>query len=167
MREKGFTLVELMVSMSIMLIISGVVASTYMITQKLWKGGFTQISFQSTGRFALDKIASNLRPAIAASHLDNGDRIRFTLDPNRTYNDASDDITCEYYVSGTDIIYDPDINISGNELTILRNVYKESNLQFFLVSGNFAVITFKVYKNEALYGAHWSSMTTSVDMRSI
>ena len=167
MREKGFTLVELMVTMGIMLVIFGVIASTYLITQRLWRGGFTQITFQSTGRAALEKIARNLRSATGATVLNNGDKIRFVTDPNRTYNSAADDITCEYYVSGTNIIYDPNVNILGNESTILRNVYKESNIQFFQVSKKLAVVTFKVYKNDVLYGAHWSSMTTSVDMRSI
>ena len=62
----GFTLPELMVSASIMLIILGAVASTYLISQRLWRSGFTQITFQSTGRIALDKIAKNLLSATGA-----------------------------------------------------------------------------------------------------
>ena len=167
MKEKGFTLIELMVSMSIMLIIFGVVTSTYLITQRLWRGGFTQIAFQSTGRVALDKITRNLRPATAATIVDNGDKIRFVTDPNRTYSNASDDITCEYYISGTNIMYDPNTVISGDEAVLLRNVSKESAIPFFQVSGNLAVITFKVYKNDAIYGTYWSSLTTSINMRNI
>lgn len=165
MKEKGFTLVELMVAAGIMLIVFGIVASTYMISQRLWRSGFTQIAFQSTGRIALDKISKNLRSATGGSIFNNGDRIRFVTDPNRTYGNASDDITCEYYISGTNIIYDPDISSAGNETTLLRNVSRESNIPFFQVSSNLAVITFKVYKNDIFYGAHWASMTTSVKMR--
>jgi len=165
MKEKGFTLTELMVAAGIMLIILGVVASAQLISQRLWKAGFTQITFQSTGRIALDKITKNLRSATGATIFDNGDRIRFVTDPNRTYGSASDDVTCEYYISGTNIMYDPNIAVSGNEITLLRNVSKESNISFFQISGNLAVITFKVYRNDALYGAHWSCMTTSVSMR--
>jgi len=167
MKEKGFTLIELMVSMSIMLIIFGVVTSTYLITQRLWRGGFTQIALQSTGRVALDKITRNLRPATAATIVDNGDKIRFVTDPNRTYSNASDDITCEYYISGTNIMYDPNTVISSDEVVLLRNVSKESAIPFFQVSGNLAVITFKVYKNDAVYGTYWSSLTTSINMRNI
>ena len=167
MREKGFTLVELMVTMGIMLVIFGVIASTYLITQRLWRGGFTQITFQSTGRAALEKIARNLRSATGATVLNNGDKIRFVTDPNRTYSSAADDITCEYYISGTDIMYDPNIAVSSNEVTLLRNVTKESTTPFFQISGNLAIITFRVYKNDALYGIHWLSMTTSVEMRNI
>lgn len=165
MKKNGFTLVELMVATSIMLVVFGVVTSTYLITQKLWKGGFTQISFQSTGRVALANIAMNLRSATAAAILDSGDKIRFVIDPNRTYNNAADDITCEYYVSGTNIMYDPNTAISGNESVLLRNVSKESATPFFQASNSLAVITFKVYKDDASYGTHWSSMTTSINMR--
>lgn len=165
MKEKGFTLPELMVSASIMLIILGVVASTYLISQRLWRSGFTQITFQSTGRIALDKIAKNLLSATGATIFDNGDRVRFVTDPNRTYSNVSDDVTCEYYISGTNIMYDPNTAVSGDEITILRNVSRESSIPFFQLSGNLAVIAFKVYKNDALYGVHWSSMTTSISMR--
>jgi len=167
MKEKGFSLVELMVATAIMLVIFGVIASTYLISQRLWRGGFTQITFQSTGRAALEKMARNLRSAIGAAVLDSGNKIRFVTDPNRTYSNASDDITCEYYISGTNIMYDPNTAVSGNEVTLLRNVTKESTTPFFQTSGNLAVITFKVYKNDALYGVHWLSMTTSVEMRNI
>lgn len=167
MKNKGISLVELMVATAIMLVIFGVVASTYLITQRLWRGGFTQIAMQSTGRVALDKITKNLRPATAAAILDNGDKIRFVTDPNRTYSNASDDITCEYYISGTNIMYDPNTAISGNEAVLLRNVSKESAIPFFQVSGNLAVITFKVYKNDAVYGTYWSNLTTSINMRNI
>ena len=156
-----------MVTMGIMLVIFGVIASTYLITQRLWRGGFTQITFQSTGRAVLEKIARNLRSATGATVLNNGDKIRFVTDPNRTYNSAADDITCEYYISGTDIMYDPNIAVSSNEVTLLRNVTKESTTPFFQISGNLAIITFRVYKNDALYGIHWLSMTTSVEMRNI
>jgi len=165
MKEKGFTLVELMVAVSIMLVVFGATASTYLVTQKLWKGGFTQITFQSTGRAALEKITHNLRSATGAIILDNGNKIRFTTDPNRTYNNALDDITCEYYISNTNIIYDPNTGVSGDEKVLLGNAYKESNIPFFQIAGNFTVITFKVYKSDALYGTHWLSMTTSVNMR--
>jgi len=133
----------------------------------LWKGGFSQITFQSTGRIALDRISKNLRSATGAVILNSGDKIRFITDPNRTYNNASDDITCEYYISGTNIMYDPNVSVAGNEITLLRNVQKESNIPFFQLSGNLAVVTFKVYRSDALYGAHWASMSTSVNMRNI
>lgn len=167
MKNKGFTLVELMVTAGIALSVFGIVTSTYLISQRMWRKGFTQITFQSAGRIALEKISQNLRSAINVSILDNGDRIRFVTDPNRTYSDASDDITKEYYVSGTDIIYNPDNSVSGEEVVLLRNVSKEPGIPFFQASDNFSVVTFKVYKSDAFYGNSWSSFTTSVHIRNI
>ena len=167
MKNKGFTLIELMVAFGIMLIVSGIVVSTYLISQRLWKGGFTQVTFQSTGRIALDKIVKNLRSATGATILNSGDKIRFVTDPNRTYNNITDDVTCEYYISGTDIMYDPNTAVPGNEVTFLRNVSKEGVIPFFQITGDLVVITFKVYRSDALYGVHWASMTTSVKMRNI
>jgi len=165
MKNKGFTLVELITAMGIMLFVLSVVLSTYMITQKLWRAGFSQITFQSTGRIALDKISKAIRSATGAVILNNGDRVRFVIDPNRTPGDAADDLTCEYYISGTNIMYDPNTAVSGNEVAILRNVIKESTIPFFQISGSLVVITFKVYAADAFYGTHWASMTTSVSMR--
>jgi len=154
-----------MVAAGIMLIVFGIAVSAYSITHGIWKSGFTQVTFQSAGRTALEKIARNLRSATQGTVLDSGGRIRFVTDPNRTYSDASDDITSEYYISDTDIMYDPNTGISGDEITLLRNVSKESNIPFFQITGNLIVVTFKVYKNDALYGIHWLSMTTSISMR--
>jgi len=46
MKSKGFTLIELMIAMGILLIVFSVVFSTYLTAHRLWRGGFTQIAFQ-------------------------------------------------------------------------------------------------------------------------
>lgn len=168
MRNRGFTLVELMAAMGISLMVFATIFTTYLISQRLWRGGFSQITFQATGRIALDKMTKNLRPAIAPPKImDDGNKVRFTLDPNRTPENATDDVTCEYYISGTNIMYDPNIGIGGNETTLLRNVYQESTIPFFQFSGNLIIITFKVYNSDAVYGGHWAGMTTSICMRNL
>jgi hypothetical protein len=165
MKNKGISLVELMIGMGIAVIVFSVVFTTYLTTHRLWRGGFTQVAFQSRGRVVLEKISENLRSSTGATILNNGDTIRFVTDPNRTPETIADDITCEYYISGTNIIYDPNILVLGNEATVLRNVYKESTIPFFQASGNLIVITFKLYNSDTVYGTHWASMTTSVKMR--
>lgn len=165
MKNRGFTVIELMIALGISLVVFSIVFSTYLTTHRLWRGGFTQIAFQARGRVVLAKIARDLRSATGATILNNGDRVRFVTDPNRTPGTSSDDVTSEYYISGTDIIYDPDISVSGDQKTLLGNLYKELSIPFFQTSGGLVVITFKLYNSDALYGTHWSSMSTSVKMR--
>ncbi len=154
-----------MISAALLLVVFSLVFTVYLTVQKLWRGGFTQITFQSRGRIVLSGISRNLRSSTGATILNNGDRIRFITDPARTPQTAGDDITGEYYVSGTDIVYDPDITVSGDESVLLRNVYNESAIPFFQISGNLVVVTFRLYSSDAVYGTYWSSMTTSVKMR--
>lgn len=167
MKRKGFSLAELVVAMGIMVMVFAIVSTTYILTQKLWKGGFTQIAFQSRGRIALENMAYAFRSSTDATIFSSGGRIRFVTDPNHTVETVSDDITSEYYISGTNIIYDPDVSVSNDEVTFLSNVYIEPGIPLFQLSDCMIVITFKLYNNDAVYGAHWSSMSTSVKMRNL
>lgn len=167
MNRRGFSLVELIVAAGIMSMVLAVIFTTYTITQRLWRGGFTQIAFQARGRIVLARISENLRSSTGATILNNGDRIRFVTDPNRTPGTTSDDVTGEYYISGTDIMYDPDISVTGGETSMLRNVSKESVIPYFQISGGLVVITFRLYNSDAIYGTHWSGMTTSIKMRNV
>jgi hypothetical protein len=151
-----------MVAAGIMLIVFGVAASSYIIFQRLWKGGFTQITSQSAGRVALEKISRDMRSAKEKpAQINGGDGIEFT-----TFNG----IRHRYYVTGTDLVYDPDTAVANNETVLLRNVARESTTPFFQVSGSpakgkLATITFKVYRNDAAYGQSWSTMKTAVTIR--
>ncbi|MBU1062234.1 MAG: prepilin-type N-terminal cleavage/methylation domain-containing protein [Candidatus Omnitrophica bacterium] len=167
MRNKGFTLVELIIALGIIIIVFGLVFTTYLTTNRLWRGGFTQTTFQSRGRIALSDISRNIRSSTGATILDNGDRVRFVTDPNRTVGTTSDDVTGLYYLSGTDIIFDPDISVSDDEVSLLRKVYKEPSIPLFQKTGDVVVITFKLYNSDAIYGTHWSSMSTSIKIRNI
>ncbi len=165
MNRKGFTLTELIVAIGILTMILSAIFTTYTTAHKLWRGGLTQITFQARGRITLARISENIRSSTGAAILNNGNRIRFVIDPNRTPGTTSDDVTCEYYISGIDIMYDPDISVAGNETSILCNVSKESSIPYFQNSGDLVVITFKLYNSDAIYGVHWSGMTTSIKMR--
>lgn len=170
MKNKGFTIIELAVAIGIVIIVFTIVFTTYVTGHRLWRGGFTQLTFQSSGRIVLGKISGNLRLATEATILDSGDRIRFVTDPNRTPQASADDVTSEYYVSGTDMIYDPDISTAGDEVILLRYVYKvqeASAIPFFQNSGSLIVITFRVYSSDAVHGTYWSNMSTSVKMRNV
>ncbi|MDP8230382.1 MAG: hypothetical protein P9L93_04675 [Candidatus Gorgyraea atricola] len=165
--KKGLSLVEITVAMGIMMAVFALIFTIYMTAHKLWRGGFTQIAFQSRGRIMLSRIADNLRSATGATIFDSGDRVRFVTDPNRTPETLADDVSSEYYVSGNDIIYDPDISIAGDETSVLQYVSMESAIPFFQISGDLVVITFRLFNTDAIYGTHWSGMSTSIKMRNV
>lgn len=165
MKNKGFTIIELLVALGVAIIVFGILTVAYLTTQRIWKRSFSQITVQSQARTALNKMARAIRPAIDASIMDNGSRIRLVTDPNRTIAVTTDDITCDYYISGTAIMYDPDISISGNEVLLLRNVYREGTVPYFQLSGSLAVITFKVSVSDALYGSALAHITGSTKIR--
>ncbi len=165
MKNRGFTLVEILVAVAIFLMAWASVTWAYVLSQRLVRGGSLSIAMQSSARIATDKIVRNLHSALSASTYDNGNRIRFVIDPNRTPENTSDDITCEYRLSGTDLIYDPNLIVLNDEGIIARKVYKESNLTVFQVTGNLVIITFRIYEDTPVYGYHGTNITTSVKLR--
>lgn len=167
MRNKGFTLVEVLVAVAIFLMAWASVTWAYVLSQRLVRGGSLSIAMQSNARIAMDKITKNLHTALSASVFDNGNRIRFVIDPNRTPENSLDDITCEYRLSGTDLIYDPNVSVANDESTIARKVYKESNFTVFGVTGNLVTITFRIYEDTPVYGYHGTNITTSVKLRNV
>ncbi|MBC8474099.1 MAG: type II secretion system protein, partial [Candidatus Omnitrophica bacterium] len=84
MKDKGFTLVETLVALAILMVVFTALAISSVTAQRLWRGGFTQIAFQSRGRVVLEQMTIYIRSSTGATVLNNGDRIRFVTDPNRT-----------------------------------------------------------------------------------
>lgn len=167
MGHRGFTLVEILVAVAIFLMAWTSITWAYVLTQRLVRGGSMSVAIQSNARIAMDKITKNLRTALSASIYDNGNRIRFVVDPNRTPEISSDDITQEYRLSGTDLIYDPDISVSNDETLIGRKVYKEMGFLVFQLDGNLITVTFRIYENTPIFGYHGTNITTSIKLRNI
>jgi len=164
--QKGFTLVELMVAIPLVLMVFVTVFGTYITMQKLFPGGMAQVALQSYGRSCLGRISNTIRTATDASVNSGGDTLTITLDPSRTYNDPSDDISAQYIVSGTDIIYDPDTSVSNDDMVILENVQAETGVPYFQESQDLIVVTFKATKTDVLLGTQNCSLSTTIKVRS-
>ena len=165
--NRGLSLVELVISMGIMLVIFSIVFTSYVTGERLNKGGFRQIALQSRGRIQLEKISRSLRSAIQSTILEGGDRIRFIIDPNRTPVTTVDDITCEYYLSGAQLMYDPDVSTAGDEVVLLEDVFQEPGEPIFGISDGLIEVTFRLNNDDAIYGTSWSSIGTSITMRNV
>jgi prepilin-type N-terminal cleavage/methylation domain-containing protein len=164
--NKGFSLVEMLVALPLILVVFAVIWGTYITTQKLFPGGITQVALQSYGRSALGRIAGNIRLSTGAVVNVAGDTLTVTLDPNLTYNNPGDDVTAQYTLVGTDIIYDPDIFVNNNEVVLLQNAAVVTGVPVFQKNQDLIVITFKVIRTNIFLGTQSCSLSTSVKMRS-
>ncbi|VAX37710.1 hypothetical protein MNBD_UNCLBAC01-164 [hydrothermal vent metagenome] len=163
--KNGMTLVEIMVALPIFLVLLGGVVGVYFTMGRLFPGGVTQVSLQSYGRSGLDRIANDIRSAVSADI--SGNTLSLTLDPNNTYNNSADDISVAYTVSGTDMSYDSDTSISGNETIFLQNVQQEAGISYFQQTENLIVVTFKVARTNVTLGTQSAVMTTTAKMRNV
>ncbi len=164
-KSKGFTLVEMVVALPLMLIIFTLIWGSYITLQKLFPGGMTQVALQSYGRSALGRVSSNVRYATSTSVNVGGDTLTITLDPNLTYNDLTDDVTATYTVSGTDIIYDPDTSVDDNDVVLLENVAAVTGIPHFQKNQDLIVITFKVTRTNIIFGTQNCSLSTTIKVR--
>ena len=166
MNKKGFSLVEIMVSLPLVLLILASVWGTYITMQKLFPGGIIQVAVQSYGRSGLGKISNNIRIATSTNVDVTGEILTIVLDPNGTYSDVSDDITVQYSISGTNLMFDSDITVNGNSIILLENVTAETGIPYFQKNTDRIVVTFKVITTNVILGTQRASMTTTIKMRS-
>ncbi len=165
MNNKGMTLVEILVSLPILLAIFGTVMGLYITMDKLFPGGIRQATFQSQGRTSLSRVADEVRVATTATINSFQDVLTIVKDPNNTFSNPGDDITSRFSIISGNLIYDPDITVADNDLTLLQNVQQEQSIPYFQITGNLVVITFKVAASDSLLGTQSSAMSTSVKMR--
>jgi len=64
-KERGMTLTEVMISVGILMLISGIAAFLYLRGFRLWKQSSTQTEIQQQARIALDNMVRNLQEAQA------------------------------------------------------------------------------------------------------
>jgi hypothetical protein len=165
MRKQGYTFIELLISLPLIVGIFAVLAGNYIAIKRIFPGSMRQICLQSYARSGLNAMAGNIRLATWASIGGGGNSVTLSLDPNETYNNVSDDVTARYYVSGTDLIYDPNTSVSADETVLLRNVYNVTGIPYFQKSGDLVVVTFKTRESDVIFGTAETSMSTSLKLR--
>ena len=147
-RISGLTLIEVMVSMLVMAIISGAIASTFYVARNYYLFENQRIQNQQGASLFLLALEKTLRKASSAAVYDNftdlnqvspGTCLKL-VDYNGTPTVFTDDITHWFYLSGTDVYWQvvpaaPKL-LAGNvsSLTFTQtNIYIQTSFQ---VSGN-------------------------------
>ena len=164
-KKHGYTLPEILIVTAILILTITATMVMYVTLQKFWRGGSVQAVLQSEMRIALDHISRNVREALQAQLILDGDGIILNLDPNRTYLDVSDDIRCEYFLQKGEIIYVPDMNDMETQKVLLENVSSTEAQTLYQINGRFVTINLEAVDPNELDGCQASRLSISVMMR--
>jgi len=159
--QRGFTVVEVLIAVVIMaLVITGAI-SIYMMSITAWREGSTQIALQRTASIAMEKMVrgidgrNGIREASSVTR-PNDTTIKFTS--------GIDAQERSFYLSGSEIIYDPDTSTTDDEFPIVENIRTTPSGLTFVVSG--AVVTINLGMQGMVRGkAIDINLSTSVKLR--
>lgn len=116
--RKGFTIIELLISMAIMLLVIGGALAIYITCLTAWKEGSVQIVLQRGGSIATEKMVrgvdgtNGIREASSATSSTNA----------ITYTSGIDGKERKFYLSNGKIWHDPDTSAVGTDPSIAENV---------------------------------------------
>ena len=120
LRNKGFSIVELMVTATLLVLVIGGSLRIFAMSQTAWSEGNARMNLQRRASIAVEQMVKGTRGAGEARWhgireanvfaLPNGNRI--------DYSSPFDTITRSFYLNGTGVVYDPDITVLNNEEVI-------------------------------------------------
>ncbi|MBU1083809.1 MAG: hypothetical protein ABIG55_00375 [Candidatus Omnitrophota bacterium] len=159
--EKGFSLTEVIITAFILTMAIGGMMAFYTMGQKTWKDGNTRADVQRQARIALDVMVrgaggtDGIREASSVS-LPNTSTIR--------YISGIDAVERSFYLSGTDVFYDPDTGSGGDEYKIADDVRASPPGLVFALNGS--VVTIEIYTEDQVAGRTLgAALSTKVNLR--
>lgn len=155
----GYTLIEIFIALTIVLLVMGGALGIYVMAMTAWKEGGIQISLQRKASIAMEKMVrgvdgrNGIRSASAVSS-SSASTIQYTSGQERSF-----------YLSGSEIMYDPDTSTSNDEYAIAENVTTPSGLTFS-VSASGTIITINLSMQDNVMGKDINvSVSTQVKLR--
>lgn len=161
--KSGFTLVEVLTTSVILLFVLTAVYSTYIMLSQFVRDTSYQAVLQSHGRWAIERMANDIRLAADVICPPAGDHIELTYDPTKMGQIGSS-WTSRYRLLGDEILYAPDVT-SRHEDVILDNVNLGDKRLFQYDSGRDLVTIDLVVENATLTTTQDSHLTTVVKVR--
>ena len=172
--REGFTLVEILIAITIMGLVVGGAISIYLMSITAWKEGSVQIALQREGSLAMEKMVRGLygRNGIREAQsvvIPNANTIRYTSGVDgveRSFSLDVLDIDNDGYTD--EIFYNPDSPvINGNEVFIVEKKDSRPNLVVgltFAVSGS--IVTINLGMQDKVRGKDINvDLSTSVKLR--
>ena len=128
-REHGFTLPEMIVTLAAAVMLIGGVYLVYLMALRSWAEGSSNVALERTAAVLMDKIVRGVNGRFGLREADiglitisaDGHSVTFLVDKNdppTAWN--SDDVTSRYYQLGTNIYYDPNSSVAGDEIRLNR-----------------------------------------------
>ena len=120
MRARGFSLVELMVMSTLLVLVIGGSLRVYVMAQTALAEGNARMNLQRRASVAVEHMVKGTRGVGEARWNGIREANVFTL-PNGNridYSNPFDAITRSFYLNGTGVVYDPDITVDDNEEVI-------------------------------------------------
>jgi len=122
-RYNGFSLIELMIAILIMALVVVGTLYVYLMSLSAWKEGSTQITLQRKASTVMEKMVrgidgqNGIRESSSVSITASGDNIEYI---SGVYGQEGEERS--FYLSGTDIMYDPDTTTPDDEYAVAENV---------------------------------------------
>lgn len=128
-RHDGFTLTELMIAILIMALVMTGTVYIYLMSLSAWKEGSAQIMIQREASAVMEKM---VRGVSGQNGIREASSVIAPTSDSIQYVSGVDGVERSFYLSGTDIIYDPDTSTASDEYSVAEYV---SGL-IFSVSGD-------------------------------
>lgn len=140
MRNRGITLIELMIAMALVIIAMAGISVMYLAGQRLVEGGLRQVDIQKDAQIVGERITRWIRPATSVSVLDSGDRLDIIVPLSI---DEDDTVTRSIYYDDEKIYYDSDINDDNPAVEVASGVFKTRD-DIFELDSNIVDIEFGI-----------------------
>jgi len=113
--RKGFSLMEFMIGSAIGVLIFACIMVIYIMALSSWKEGNMQVTLQREASITMEKM---VRGVDGNNGVREADQVSLPNSYTIEYTSGIDGTERSFYLSGTDIVFDPDTSVAGDEYSI-------------------------------------------------
>lgn len=141
MSKRGFTIIELMIASTIMLLALGGVMTVYIVSNTFIQAGVAEVSIQKDAQVIGEKIIRWIRAGADADILNSGNAIQIetliSINPSQY-------VTSAISYNDDEIYYDSDISDGVHSSPIVDGVYRLTGKNIFSKAGSIINVNFGI-----------------------
>jgi type II secretory pathway pseudopilin PulG len=113
---RGLVLTELMVALGIFMLLSAAVINVYLMSIRTWREGSAQVTLQRKLAAAMQRVVQGERGTEEGRQhgLREAEAITVVNEHTIDFRSGVDGTTRRFYLSGNEILYDPDTSVNGD-----------------------------------------------------